>query len=98
VSQPTKQQLQDFNDEQTIFSLALLMMDLRTAILLKDRAGIANAFLKSGVVVQNNPGFAERLKKIKDGVMASVNAPTTPMDVALSPPTVTTLTKEEEHA
>lgn len=75
----TKAELQDFVDEQTVFSLAVIMMEIHTATLLKNKNGVANNFMKVGVILRNNPGFPKRFKAIQQQIldqMKNAKAPT----------------------
>jgi hypothetical protein len=97
----TEQQVQIMRDDQTVFALAVLMMDLHTGTLIKNKNMVANSFMKAGVVLRNNPGFPDRFKAAQDRVKAQMakqgplmpEATPLPTDTALDivPPTVTKL-------
>jgi hypothetical protein len=65
----TPEQIQAFMDEQTVFSLAVLMMDVHVGTMLKNKSMVANAFMKAGVVIQNNAGFPERFRQAKKAIL-----------------------------
>lgn len=81
---PSAEEMQDMADEHTVFGLAVLMMDLRTAVLLKNTPGIANAYMKSDVLLRSNPGFPERLKLAQAEIIAQMRLQGKPSQVILS--------------
>ena len=66
--QLSREKIERIMDEQTVFGLACLMMDIHVGTLIKNKNMVANAFMKSGVLLQNNPGFPERFKKAQQAV------------------------------
>jgi hypothetical protein len=65
------QRQQEIRDEHTVFSLAVLAMDMHMYASLKNKALMANAFMKVGIVIRNNPGFPERFKKAQMAIAAA---------------------------
>lgn len=65
----TEDQIRAFVDEQTVFAMASLMLDIHTHTMLKNKNGVANAFLKAGVVLKNNPGFVGRFKMAQEAII-----------------------------
>lgn len=61
---------QMIRDEQTVFGLAVLAMQIHTGTLTKNKNQVANAFLKMGVMLKQNPGFAERFKAAQTAIVA----------------------------
>lgn len=70
VEQQLTQAEQDLRDEQTVFSLAVLATDVHVYSQLKNKPMMVNAFMKIGVVIQNNPGFLIRFKKAQAAITA----------------------------
>jgi hypothetical protein len=66
------EQIQKFLDEQTTFALACLMMDIHTGTVIKNKNMVANAFMRSGVVIRNNPGYPERLRAAQEAIKAEM--------------------------
>ena len=80
-------------DEQTVFSLAVLMMDVHAGTFIKKPHMVANAIMKTSLILNNNPGFSDRFKAVQDQLKAAmksaeVRADSTPLptDIALAPP------------
>jgi hypothetical protein len=44
-------------------------MDIHTGTLVKNKNMVANAFLKIGVILKNNPGFPERFKLAQKAII-----------------------------
>ena len=51
------------SDDSTILSLAAVAMDLHVATLLRDKNGVASQFLRIGILLRQNPGFAKRFRE-----------------------------------
>lgn len=71
----TREQLEaiiKLKDEQTVFALAGLSLDIHIGTLVQNKANVANAFMKIGVVLKNNPGFVKRFKQAQKAVIDSV--------------------------
>lgn len=97
----SEKQIEIMRDDQTVFALAVLMMDIHTGTLIKNKNMVANSFMKAGVILQNNPGFPDRFKAAQQHVINQMKkqgpplAGTTPLptDTALGivPPAITKL-------
>lgn len=70
--QMTSEQLNMLVDEQTTMMLASMALDIHTGTLLKNKALVANSFMKIGVILRNNPGFIERFKKAQAAIIAHI--------------------------
>lgn len=60
--------IQRMVDDQTIFVLAALAMDLHVATQLRNQPIVVNTFMKINVAINSNPGFAERFRKLQEQV------------------------------
>lgn len=69
-------ELQDYMDQQTVFSLATLMVDLHVASAVKDKSGLVNVMLKLAVVLKNNPGFIPRFKAAQREIIERIQKST----------------------
>lgn len=105
----TREQLQEIMDSQTVFALAVLMMDIHTGTLMKNKPLVANSFMKAQVVLQNNPGFPARFKAAQQAIKNAVQSeqPPAPDLISARPAGVSTrcfneptgtLSQEDEHA
>lgn len=77
--EPTPEQT-EMMDDHTIFTLAICMVNLRMAVLLKDPKKIANCYLKADAAVQSNPGFLERLRKTSEEI-ATASPPASKIEI-----------------
>lgn len=82
----TPEQVQEFLDEQAIFSLAVLMVDLHVSSCTKNKQGLVNAMLKAGVVIRNNPGFIPRFKAAQKEIIDQIQK-ARPSDLVSATPT-----------
>lgn len=82
----TAELITELQDEQTVFALAVLMMDLHVATLMKNKAGVANSFLKTGVLLRNNPGFSQRFRKTQAEIIKYVQGEQPPKSFGSNPP------------
>ena len=90
------QQIQQIVDEQTVFGLAVLMMNVHVGSQIRNKAMVANSFMKATVLLKNNPGFPERFKKAQEAVMNHLKDQgppkpgmmPTPADVVFAPPSL----------
>lgn len=70
-----KQELTEHLDEQTVFSLAVMMLEVHTASYLKQQDRLYQAFMKVNVILRNNPGFPERFKAVQKQIMTAASPP-----------------------
>lgn len=68
------QEREDARDDQTVYALAVLMVDIHVATSLKNKNMIANSFMKCGVLLRNNPGFVARFKKEQTEIINHIKA------------------------
>jgi hypothetical protein len=94
----TDEQIQIMRDDQTVFSLAVLMMEVQTGTLIKNKNMVANAFMKAGVILRNNPGFPERFKRAQQAIIAEMKKQGPPAADATPLPTDTALELDESKA
>jgi len=92
----SEKRIEIMRDDQTVFALAVLMMDLHVATLLKNKNGAANCLMKAGVVLRNNAGFPARFKAAQQAVIDQMRkqGPPDPNSVPLPTDTALNIRKE----
>lgn len=91
LNEMSEQQIQILKDEQTVFSLAVLMMEIHTGTLIKNKNIVAHAFMKAGIVLRNNGGFPERFKKVIENLTTQMKQEGPPIKGSTPLPTDTAL-------
>ena len=91
LNEMSEKQIQIMRDDQTVFALAVLAMEIHTGTLIKQKNMVANAFMKMGVILRNNPGFPERFKAAQAHVIAQMKKQGPPLEGSTPLPTDTAL-------
>jgi len=63
--QLTDEQIEILRDEQTVFALAVMAVEINVGTLLRDKNKTTIALLKIGNILKSNPGFTERFRKVQ---------------------------------